>query len=749
MRLSHCTQVLIAALGIVVAAQSPLLAFDAAATFDSAFGQQFRAAKSTPSKDDDTQLAAKLLAAARDTTDAALLGLLCERASELATTPESIALGVEAMQLLVRRVPDQRLAALENIVKLRHRGVASATAAQRDDANQELVSAMVALADAQAITDADAGIRTLQQALLIARRAKLVNASNIEMQMQLLSKQVRAQRQSQQFQKQLLATPDNADLSMRLTMLHLIDLDDPAGALPFSQKCGDAKLAALAIKAATPPGDLAAADLLELAKWYRQQAMTTGPRGPDEPWLRAYQILDAHGQTKNGSGLAAVEGRLLLASTRGELESRGIVVYGDRVIRPTGEWINLLKIADLKINTLVGTWESVRDGSLNTMGEADKDARLELPLEILGSYMASFEFTRSDGDGPMVLSIPVGDRATCLYFGYQGQHQIVHAEGKTINSEKSGPLENKRRNVVDLLVLADANRGHIHVRLNGQLIHAWEGEIAGLSPQDHWRMPDRRMIGLAKTGGSFSFHQVRLRMIEGLTRQIERTGRVGGGGGARFTDTPYGSGLLVGVRYTTGDYSGHKIIRSVQGVFLTPEGQRTGPAWGTGGNGPFEVMAKPGYAISSIAIRGGDRLDGFQFSFMKLTPRGLDTRDKYDSPWQGGEGGGAKTLGGNGQPIVGLHGGSGQDIDSLGIVYAPVQSMTLWTSLQTVMRTTEHKPTIAQTLEIVEEPKVAAPETKPSLAGTAILPDNKGPEERPVTNPASKGKPSFFGIPIE
>jgi hypothetical protein len=52
----------------------------------------------------------------------------------------------------------------------------------------------------------------------------------------------------------------------------------------------------------------------------------------------------------------------------------------------------------------------------------------------------------------------------------------------------------------------------------------------------------------------------------------------------------------------------------------------------------------------------------------------LDPNDRYESPWLGGRGGGGETsLGGEGKPVIGMHGtvvrhGGFRALDSLGLV---------------------------------------------------------------------------------
>ncbi len=165
---------------------------------------------------------------------------------------------------------------------------------------------------------------------------------------------------------------------------------------------------------------------------------------------------------------------------------------------------------------------------------------------------------------------------------------------------------------------------------------------------------------------------------------IQRTRRLGGGGGGQNTDLPSPYALLAGFKVRRGDFAGHLVIVALQAVFHTPGGtiygNRRGPVdpehWG---------VAADGYAVGAIRANSGDRLDGFEIVFMKIDPSGagLDPNDSYTSPWFGGHGGGGPTMiGGDGRPVVGVFGGNGLEIDSLGLIQATLDAPAVSVKIQ-------------------------------------------------------------------
>ena len=164
----------------------------------------------------------------------------------------------------------------------------------------------------------------------------------------------------------------------------------------------------------------------------------------------------------------------------------------------------------------------------------------------------------------------------------------------------------------------------------------------------------------------------------------QRTRRLGGGGGGQNTDLPAPLALLVGFKVRTGDFAGHNVVTGLQAIFHSPKGTIYGNVRGPEEPGDW-VVAEDGYAVGAIRAKSGDRLDGFEMVFMKINPSGtgLDPNDSYTSRWIGGHGGGGpSTIGDDGRPVVGVFGGNGLEIDSLGLIEATLESPTFPAKIQ-------------------------------------------------------------------
>ena len=144
------------------------------------------------------------------------------------------------------------------------------------------------------------------------------------------------------------------------------------------------------------------------------------------------------------------------------------------------------------------------------------------------------------------------------------------------------------------------------------------------------------------------------------------------GSKSNFEESTGGSAVLVGLRVTTGRFDVATVIYSIQPLFLTPKGRIDGKVHGRRGRDERLLIAKAGYAVGAVVGNGGDRTDGFKAVFMRMREAELDPGDSYESAWVGGRGGTQRTLGGTGEPVVGVHGRTWRDeLISFGLITTP------------------------------------------------------------------------------
>jgi hypothetical protein len=144
-----------------------------------------------------------------------------------------------------------------------------------------------------------------------------------------------------------------------------------------------------------------------------------------------------------------------------------------------------------------------------------------------------------------------------------------------------------------------------------------------------------------------------------------RTRKVGGDGGGGFSETGPVGRLLTGLTVTVGVLGRRAIVKRLVPYF----GDVTGTARGRGGKLETTFRAPKGHAIAGLLVKSGNRIDGLAVVFAPLEGGRPVMKDAVLSPWFGGAGGGpARLLGGDGTPVVGIHGRSGADLDGIGLL---------------------------------------------------------------------------------
>ena len=160
------------------------------------------------------------------------------------------------------------------------------------------------------------------------------------------------------------------------------------------------------------------------------------------------------------------------------------------------------------------------------------------------------------------------------------------------------------------------------------------------------------------------------KMCFAISEQIEAGAYASTPGSQGREEMPQGGALLIGFNVGPGGYSGRSIIKSIQPVFLTAEGETPGEVYGDGPRG-HRAVAPPGYAVGGMLVKISDRLDAISITFMKINPvtQALDTKDFKQSDWYGSKGGPQpRQIGGNGRPVIGVSIRSGSDVDGLGLI---------------------------------------------------------------------------------
>ncbi len=156
-----------------------------------------------------------------------------------------------------------------------------------------------------------------------------------------------------------------------------------------------------------------------------------------------------------------------------------------------------------------------------------------------------------------------------------------------------------------------------------------------------------------------------------------RTTAFGNPGGLDFEDVR-SNGWLIGLNIAYGTFSGRKVIKGLQPIYATAGGRALGGKCGVIDKVDATVEAREGFVIAGLDIGSGERIEGFDVIFKRpVDQQHLQPQGSYTSDWYGGTGSGdAKTVSGDGRPIVGLFGKCGTELGSLGLIFRGVATST-------------------------------------------------------------------------
>lgn len=148
------------------------------------------------------------------------------------------------------------------------------------------------------------------------------------------------------------------------------------------------------------------------------------------------------------------------------------------------------------------------------------------------------------------------------------------------------------------------------------------------------------------------------------------TDMVGGHGGLAFVnvDPSGGRNLVVGFRYSMGQWRGRQVLRTLDPIFARESPQPDDDRYTT-------ILARDGYMVGGLVVdTDGINAVAVRVGFIKLNDGRLDVNDHYLSDWIGGEPSRITVinLGGHGERVLGTFGHKGLNLDAVGLVIQPL-----------------------------------------------------------------------------
>lgn len=508
----------------------------AAQAFESLYGSDVKRVRATREAADDIELAARLLAAAKEATgQPAFLAVLCERAADLAGShPDGVATAVEAMDFLTSQVPEKAGACAERVLTIRQKQFEVSRGAERPAAGEALIDALLAAAEHKQAAGAAAEAVTLcRRAQAVARGINSPRAGEIDARQKALAEAMKTEREIADIKALLGKNPQNTALREKLVRIYLVQKDAPAKAAKHLEGVKDASLRKYVPAAAK--GAEAAPELAcqELGEWYRGLAEAAPDAAKAAMYARAKAYYERFLELHTPEDLARTTASLARKKVQAELDRLGCPAAPATAAAPTaptqeivtpGRWVNALALVDPAKDAVAGAWERRGVAIRNT--DLASEARILVPVAVRGDYELQVKFVRTQGNDCVVVVLPAGSTGVCLGLSVQkGKVSgLSTISGKSCaNNEttvRPGALENGKEHQVRVKVTTQGGQTRITVLLDGKPYIGWRGPASALAVYPLWRLPRAGCPGLGVRNSSVVLRGAWLKMLSGEARLL-------------------------------------------------------------------------------------------------------------------------------------------------------------------------------------------------------------------------------------
>ena len=238
----------------------------ASAVFSELYAARIEKVRKTRSTADDLELAGELNSAMKKATGTpALLALMGDSAYDMAYRHRGgYTVAIESMRTLLAHAPDRRVEILGKIAAAQHNRFLRSTANTRTDAGNAWIDALLELSGAQ--SSIERRIKTVRQALLVAKKIKSDRRTRVEAALGRLSARTRAER----MEKEYRANPGDMAVLRKLLLVFVVELDEPMLAKPYYERSDDPVLKKHLSLATQSVESLSEKDCLILGDWYEQ-----------------------------------------------------------------------------------------------------------------------------------------------------------------------------------------------------------------------------------------------------------------------------------------------------------------------------------------------------------------------------------------------------------------------------------------------------------------------------------------------
>ena len=477
--------------------------------YASVFQEEAKAALGTPATKDDVEFAAKVLDAARNSSDAAVRAYLCEKALDFACrAPEGCCTAMRLAKLLAEAAPPKRAAAQQKVLRACEAFFEKAqTPQEKQAAGAGYVEALVWTADAppEANQPTDEA-RILSKAISAASAANLNLGHGVTLRLETAKAEQAADKELAKLDAAVKAAPANVQAAQRAVMLCVTEKDRPAMAAQRLAAAGrNEALEARVALACKALGDLSQDECLDLGAWYRGLAPQAGALGKARVLARAQGIYKRFLEVHPGEDPKTWMAKRALEAVNYDLVRARAGLNGG--------WLDLFSLIDRgRLDLKASEWQETPDGFLSK----GTGSRLYAPYEPLGEYDVEASFTRKGGQDAISFSCPFGETGFALYLGDLGNKRsgLVPVWTRYLRADVSSPNPTARDLTLteghDYSVLIQVRGKGVRACLDEKVIvdHRTNGKDFSLALTPH-------TVGFGTIRSQAVFHSMWLREVTG------------------------------------------------------------------------------------------------------------------------------------------------------------------------------------------------------------------------------------------
>jgi hypothetical protein len=185
------------------------------------------------------------------------------------------------------------------------------------------------------------------------------------------------------------------------------------------------------------------------------------------------------------------------------------------------ERIDLLKLIDLKKDSVAGTW-TFEEGTLVTTGKPFE--RIQIPYIPPEEYDVVVVSDRKGGSNSLNLGLALGEVQFMVILDAQINGELASGldlvDGvefyRNVTCTKDNPFIGDKPN----LVVCSVRKTRISVKVNGKRIIDWKADTHRLSLFAQWKVPEKNTLFLGTWTGVVRYHKLELIPVSGRGRGL-------------------------------------------------------------------------------------------------------------------------------------------------------------------------------------------------------------------------------------